>query len=457
MNLRPYQNEGVKWLCERSHGLLSDEPGLGKTAQTIIAGDRALVNTVLVICPASARHNWADEVEKWSMFGHEVNIITERHHAPRENAYNIVNYDKFSRALDAKNKPSAFLKKFTNIKWDLVICDEAHLLKEKSSKRTKAILGQQGGIHGSTKRLWLLTGTPMPNHPGELWTVLCAMGATQDNYSDFTKSFCVFQNYFQRFQPTGANPASAPALAELLNSVMLRRLKKDVAKDLPELSITDWSLPPVKVNVETIFGSDPKIKEVLAEQEEEVRRLWEKLDANVPMETALRAVKALGPMVSEYRRWLGIVKAESAAIAIKEELSCGQYDKIVIFAHHKQVVKRLKESLSEYNPQVISGETSAIGRKDAVDTFQNDPKARVFIGNIAAAGTALTLTAAAEVVVVEPDWVPANNAQAIQRCHRIGQTIPVRARMAKLADSLDNRISEVLRRKTADIISIVGN
>ena len=114
----------------------------------------------------------------------------------------------------------------------------------------------------------------------------------------------------------------------------------------------------------------------------------------------------------------------------------------------------LEAALAEYSPAVIKGGTPADRRQAAVDAFQSDPKCRVFLGQNTAAGTAITLTAASEVWLVEPSWVPADNQQAAMRCHRIGQTDSVLVRFCALSGSMDENIAEALRRKVKTLTEL---
>ena len=128
------------------------------------------------------------------------------------------------------------------------------------------------------------------------------------------------------------------------------------------------------------------------------------------------------------------------------------YDKIVIFAYHTDAIQTLYDKLKDFNPVVVAGGMATADRQAAIDNFQDDPKVRVFIGQITACSTAITLTAANQVAFVEMDWVPAVNAQAAKRCHRIGQTKPVIVRTFGLVNSVDEIVAKTLAKK-AQMIS----
>ena len=152
--------------------------------------------------------------------------------------------------------------------------------------------------------------------------------------------------------------------------------------------------------------------------------------------------------VAELRRITGLAKVQPVIEQLKDELA-GGLKKIVLFAHHKDVITGLLDGLKDYNPVALFGGVSPSARQTAIDSFQNNPEIRIFIGQLAAAGTAITLTAASDVLFIESSWVPAENAQAAMRVHRIGQKDSVLIRFATLAGSLDEWITETVRRKTA--------
>jgi SWI/SNF-related matrix-associated actin-dependent regulator 1 of chromatin subfamily A len=138
---------------------------------------------------------------------------------------------------------------------------------------------------------------------------------------------------------------------------------------------------------------------------------------------------------------------------VRNELDAG-LDKIVLFACHRMVIEGLREGLRKYGAVTLYGGTPPAKRQINIDKFQKDKRCRVFIANIQAAGTSVTLTAAAEAMFVECDWTPANNAQAAMRVHRIGQTRPVRIRYCSLANSTDEKVTDALRRKSRDELAI---
>ena len=167
---------------------------------------------------------------------------------------------------------------------------------------------------------------------------------------------------------------------------------------------------------------------------------------------AAGVVSGIATCVPTLRRYVGMQKIKHVAELVKRDLHDGAYKKIVIFAVHQAVIEGLRKELSSFGAVTLYGKTPLEKRQEHIDNFQKNPKTKIFIANIQAAGTAITLTAAHHVYFIEQDYSPANNAQAACRVHRHGQTEPVTVTFVALANSVDEKISQILRRKTKDII-----
>lgn len=159
------------------------------------------------------------------------------------------------------------------------------------------------------------------------------------------------------------------------------------------------------------------------------------------------------PALATLRRAIGMAKIIPALDYINELLDDG-VSKLLVFAHHVDVLHRLYTGLTGHGPVLFQGSTPERVRTEAVQRFQNDPKCRVFIGQIDASGTALTLTAASDVVFVESSWVPSSNYQAASRAHRLGQRSAVLARLLYAPDTLDERINTIVARKARDFAQL---
>lgn len=433
--LSPYQEEGVQFLAQRNFALLADDMGLGKTAQLISAADYIGAQNILVICPAVARINWQREFSEFSIYSRNFKVCTTLSDEITDHC--IVSYDYATENFE-------LLK---GIPWDLVICDESHFIKEPEAKRTVRIYGKNGIIRVAD-RLWCSSGTPAPNHAGELWPLLYTFGKTALSHEDFIHRFCKTRPTFyggkRGIKIDGTKAEAFPEIKSMLSTVMLRRLKKDVLKELPPVSF------------ETVYVEGTSLPETIAFDLSIIKREEGYLVEAMAIagDQLSFVLERIGSSVSVLRRYVGLQKVKSVAEMVKRELSDNAYEKIVIFAVHTDVIAHLKSELSDFGAVVINGKTPQKDRQDAIDSFQNDKATRVFIGNIKAAGTAITLTAAHQVLFVEKTWSPGEIAQAIDRVNRRGQTLPVTVRSAVLADSLDEKVDAVLTRKTRELTEI---
>lgn len=394
MTLYPYQREGVRFLEERKRAYLADEMGLGKTVQALVA--LRDVPSITIVCPAAAVGNWYREFEYWGS-GQQVQCVS---------------YASLHK-IDAP--------------YHTVVLDEAHYTKSLKAKRTKRALS----MARDAEKAILLSGTPMPNHPGELYTMfkylwpelLSDHNRTEHKWlRRYTKGFASQYGW----KVTGFQ--NAPELKALLAQVMLRRKLADVALDLPPLRVTSQVLPPEAgwtIEEAKAHGMRDILTSILEEKEQQ------------KMEH-----------LASVRRWLGEYKAPLIASVLDDEIKDGQYKKIVVLYHHRSVGDVLENKLRVHGLVRLDGRTPATSRQPIVDRFNNDSGVTVFLGQQTAAGEALNLQAASEIVLAEPAWTPDANRQAVKRVHRIGQDSPCRARVFSVPDSIDQAIMDAIAKKT---------
>lgn len=451
--LFPYQIEGAQFLNGKRYALLADEMGLGKTVQAIRGLMSVHAKRCLIISPSVARINWLREFEMWrdpQLDQTPVTALIKLNDPIPDHGHVICSFDFVSNNV----------AKLTGHQWDILIVDEAHFLKSHDAKRTQSIMGINGVLRAA-KRCWLLSGTPAPNHPGELWIMLYTFGVTKLKYDAFLNEYCVIRPTSFGPKVVSAKRDKIPELRQLLSKIMLRRLKKDVMKQLPPIHYGHVNLSPGLVDVEILpsfaqyFMPTDRRKELNQELQRQ-QQLLENVEANMKSNTndKIQALSAISDSVSTLRRYIGLQKCEGAIELIKNELEANAYQKIVLFAIHRDVIETMRTGLRKFGAVCLYGNTDPEKRQKNIDRFQNNPKCRVFIGNIHAAGTAITLTAAHHVTFIEQDWVPGNNAQAVMRCHRIGQENPVFVRFLLLDGTLDAKIGYILKRKTSDLTHI---
>ena len=449
-----YQQRGAKWLATMEHALLADEMGLGKSAQVVIACDLVGAFNILVVCPAAVRVNWDREFSRFSPMDRPSKVLMNGQDRPSPGV-NVVSYD-----LLTNEKLKAACKTQS---WDVLVLDEAHYLKERSAKRTKAVYGhaKYPGVMHSAKRCWRLSGTPAPNNASELFTHLKSAGIEKRPFWDFVYDFCAGFDSDFGYKITGHK--NTDKLKTLLAQFMLRRKKDDVLNDLPDITFQNITVERSKVPLDPYFFENwfpigiTKFLHGLENLDKSLKIGLAALRESSHMRDsdAISLLSSMATTTATLRRYIGMAKAPSVLDIIAEELEGNQYDKIVIFAVHKDVIEMARERLKKFKPVQIYGGTPGAKRQQMIDKFQTQKHCRVFIGQIVAAGTGITLTAAKEVAFLEASWVPADNAQAAMRCHRVGQTRNVRVRFFTCAGSVDEDVMRVVAHKTREIAKII--
>lgn len=436
VELYPYQIEGAKWLATRRVALLADEMGIGKTAQSIRAAELTGAKDILVICRAVAIQNWKQEFLKFSLRG------------PTEYNLTVTSYESLHHVDSTK-------------RFDVLIVDESHYLKEPNANRTRDVLGKTGAIHRAGKT-WLLTGTPTPNHAGEFWTTLYTFGHTRLGYDEFVERYCRTRHtgYGRQILGTNTQPDKIAEIRGMLGPICLRRTKEDVNLNLPPITYGDITVNPGHVElimcksfakyVCPVDRSGDLIKDLEREM-----GVVNGIVKGKFTDAAMKALEANAKSIMTLRRYNSMQKVEPVVELISQELKDNAYQKIVIFAIHRDTIVNLQDKLSKFGAVLVFGGSKPSRMEDRIKKFQTEKRTRVFIAQLHTAGTSLTLTAADQVMFVDLDWVPGNNLQAAARCHRIGQTRPVTVRSVMLANSIDQHISSILSRKTAELAQLM--
>lgn len=422
MELFDYQRDGVSFLSARKAALLADEPGLGKTAQAICAAKEIEAETILVICPKSPIGNWHREFRLWWPGGPTPTVI---------------NFDLFS-----SRDPQPRIKELFGQHWDVVIIDEAHRLKSPGALRTKNIYGK---VTPAAQRVWLLTGTPTPNHNGELYTHLKAVVPEYlKNDRNEIMSVEAFEDLYCKvdIHPDWGRRVrgnkNTPGLRDRIKPFFLRRKKVEVLRDLPPLRFSEFPLQ----------NWNKKMRPNVPEAE----------IPELPEDELIEWLRSNEVHISAERRLTGLVKVPGIIDVISDELDGMPYQKrkLIVFCHHKDVMDSIQEKCKGLTFARIDGSTTARQRDKAVRDFQENPEVTVFLGQINACGEALTLTAASEVLFAEFSWTPSDNYQAACRAHRIGQNSGVNARFLVLPGSLDEIVGSVAARKAREIAELFG-
>lgn len=447
-NLEPYQLTGADFLAARRYAYLADAMRLGKTPQFIRACDAVGAKDVVVASPAVGIWNWAKQFEEWQTVQRPIQVLANGRDYPGDGGVIIGSYDILKRhALDL---PRA----------DVLGADESHLIKSLDAHRTKLILGRGGLIHRAD-RTWFLSGTPSPNgDPREMWPVLFVCGITRLDYEQFQRRYTKGFNTPHGFKVTGLR--NVEELRGLLSEFMLRRKWEDVMTDLPQLTTETIYVPPSEVDVEVWFF-DWWIKDKGESLKREVERESLALDAllntaerdRAPARTFASGLESLAVSMTTLRRYIAVQKVPAVVEMVKKELENNEYDKLVIFCVHRDPIELLRQSLAKFKPVTLYGGTPPETRRANLEKFRRNPKCRVFIGNIQAAGTNVDLTSAKNILFLEQSWVPGDNAQAMMRCHNIYQKAGVHVRYVALPNHIDERVTNVLRKKSKSLIDLL--
>lgn len=420
----PYQRAGVEFMVQHADDaiLLADEMGLGKSPQAIWLMNIIRPSTVLLVVPASLLRNWEREWGRFSTLSLPFHRVEKEGDFPKKPGVVVV-------SMDAAWRP--WLKKDLHARtWDVVIVDEAHKLQNEEAHRSRAILGG-GGVKTAeehpgvkTNLKILITGTPITSRMEQTWNLVRWLWPHEfGNRRLFESQYCDAKMSFGKRDTKGAS--NLDKFQERVRTLgMVRRLKADVLKELPPKIRQVIELPG---KVDILLNKSTMEFEMAQANVDELRARRDLAEASAdPDALAIASGKlkeALAvrmDIMSRVRRMTAVAKAPLVVQHVKDCMEAGA-TKILIGAHHKELVTTLMTELAKFRPVKITGEDSGKDRDAAVQAFQKDPKCRIMVASILAAGVGLTLTASAHTVMAEMDWVPANIIQFEDRTHRIGQ------------------------------------
>jgi SWI/SNF-related matrix-associated actin-dependent regulator 1 of chromatin subfamily A len=421
-----HQKEAIQKLVENKKFILSDDMGLGKTTSTIIAALEAGSKKVLIICPATLKINWKREIENYS---DKSVYIAEGKNFSTDSDFVIINYDIIKNFHDPKKKDDSqvLLSNF-----DLVIIDEAHYIKNAQAQRTKLI----NDIVKNVDRLWLLTGTPMTSRPIDYFNLLSLVDSpVAKNWMAYVIRYC--EGYQFKVGPRKVwNVMGASNLEELRDRTVgltLRRLKENVL-DLPDKIITPVYLRLKSNQYEAVMGE-----------------YYDWYDKN-PDES-----KSLTVQFSKLTKVRQIIADEKIAQTIEiAENIIEQDKKVIIFCNFTDSLNKITEHFGKTAVK-LDGSMSKVERQFSVDQFQENPKVKVFVGNIKAAGVGITLTAAEAVVMNDLSFLPSDHAQAEDRAYRYGQKNNVLVYYPIFENTIEGIIYDILNNKKLVISTVMGD
>lgn len=436
-------------MAGKKFAILADEMGLGKSAQFISAADKIKASKILVVCRAVARINWKNEFNKFSTQNRKISIFEGRQSTIEYGQETVIicSYEGISNLLLHLGPTASF---------DLVGVDESHFVKSTGAKRSELVFGNNGLVR-KTKRMWCLTGTPTPNNASEMWLPLYVFGGTKLTKEEFTELFCHTKNigYGNQVIGTKTDLRTTTLFKDTIKSLVLKRSISDSGLNLPSVSFESVIVEPGPVDFyehAEFRGEDPV--ELRLKIEEEYGIVEGILSSGKMSDELLTSLTASAGSISTLRRFIGLQKVKATADILSGELESDKNLKVIIFCQHRSVIAALEKELNRFRTVVVQGGVNQVIASKQIQEFQTSNTLRVFIGQIQAAGTSITLTASNEVVLLESSWVPADNAQAVSRSLRIGQTRPVRVRSVLLDDPVDRRISTLIRDKTEQLTKL---
>jgi SWI/SNF-related matrix-associated actin-dependent regulator 1 of chromatin subfamily A len=421
-----HQKEAVQKLAENKKFILADDMGLGKTTSTIIAALETGAKKILIICPATLKINWKREIENYS---DRSIFISEGKTFSTEHDFVIINYDIIKNFHDTKKKDES---QVIAANFDLVVVDEAHYIKNPTAQRTKLI----NDIAKNVNRLWLLSGTPMTSRPIDYYNLLNLVDSpTARNWMAYAIRYC--QGY--QFNAGGRkiwNVTGASNLEELrdrTSGTILRRLKEDVL-DLPDKIITPVYLRLKSKAYEDIMGE-----------------YYDWYDKN-PEES-----KSLTVQFTKLTKVRQVIADEKINYTIElAENILEQGKKVIIFCNFTDSLNKICEHFGKAAVKV-DGSMSKPQRQHSVDSFQENDKIKVFVGNIKAAGVGITLTAAEAVIMNDLSFLPSDHSQAEDRAYRYGQKNNVLVYYPIFENTIEGIIYDILNNKKQVISTVMGD
>ncbi|MEE6280955.1 DEAD/DEAH box helicase [Georgenia sp. MJ170] len=445
LELMPHQAELVAAAAQGHRTfLLADEPGLGKTAQALLAAQAADAYPLLVVVPNVVKTNWARETERWTPNRTATVVHGDGETVDGFADVMIVNYEILDRHVGW----------LASLGFRGMVVDEAHYIKNKKSQRSRHVLELSERIRARMSRplLMALTGTPLINDIEDFTAIWEFLG-----WIDEAKPLGDLMLSLEEIGLTPADPGFYPAArSSVIEQGIVRRRKVDVAADLPARRVADVFVELDGEAGRSIRAAEQELARRLVARYERVLEakhadVYAGIDHELVRQVAVwergaTAEKSVDNVFTMMRR---IGQAKSGLAADYAAQLVRNVGKVVFFAKHVDVMDAAEESFAARGFQVASirGDQTASVRQRNIDAFTNDPDVSVAVCSLTAAGVGLNLQVASNMVLAELSWTDAEQTQAIDRIHRIGQAEPVTAWRIIAAQTLDTRIAELIGSK----------
>lgn len=431
---KAYQCEGIQLLLAKNgRAILADEQGLGKTGQAIAWAELAGIKKICIVCPASIKVGWQREIEKWTgdtdcyvVGGRSIHADGEREIGIHR--WVIINYDilvTWRRVLSQAGF-SAF------------IFDEAQALKNEKAKRSKAA----ASLAKHLDHILMLSGTPCENRPAEFFPIIQMVDPLLfPSKIKYWERYCDLKQNALGFSDHSGASNSQELHRILTDTIMIRRKKADVLSELPD---KQRSVVPLRIPASLLRNYINAERDFVSWLMTNSKGSFSKIEKKLKAQALLK----LGTL----KRLTAVAKVPLVVDWIQAYLE--NEAKLVVFAEQHVVIDALRQEFGE-QAVVIDGRVPANKRQSICDAFQTDPKVRLFVGNLRAAGTGLTLTAAKDTVTIELGWTSTIHDQAEDRVHRIGQKNAVMAYYLLAEGTIEERIISLLDSKRTIISQIM--
>ncbi|MEM0325330.1 MAG: DEAD/DEAH box helicase, partial [Candidatus Aenigmatarchaeota archaeon] len=498
LQYKNYQKEFVKFALDKKYVLLADEMGLGKTIQAIALINYLNLSKVLIVTPTFLKLNWLNELKIWLVNkALSIHILDTKNIKKFTGFQNkgiyIINYELAEKIFEKFYNNELF----NNYKFDIIVYDESHYIKNINAKRTYY------SLKFKSNRYLFMTGTPILNNLLDIVPLLLKMlypSIYSQDYNDYIKQARLFQQYIlERYcyyveTNYGIKVLGTKDIDEakkILKPFMIRRLKKDVLTELPE-----------KIR-EIVYLQSDKIKDLLKLEKSMYNSLYYNINenqensdtglndivdmisydysiinkANLDLKTKIKIIQdRLHEIVNNnneklnnkeivnmstfmlLRHLIGLYKIEDGYDFILNTINNLDNNRLVIFTYFNDTAEYLAEKLRKHNIKtlLVTGKLKPDQRFEAVKLFQsNDDNLIVFIGTIKACGVGLNLTKASNLIFVETSLVPAELLQAEDRLHRIGQKNNILINYLIYENSLDENIYRYINKKHKNITNII--
>jgi SWI/SNF-related matrix-associated actin-dependent regulator 1 of chromatin subfamily A len=423
---RPYQAGGTNYALERQQTLNADAPRLGKTIQAILQANGIAARLPrqhirwLIVCPANAKIQWKREVEKWRTFHGTVKILEGTHDT----------FDTDVVIMNWELVPYYGRELLQELGFDFITYDEAHRLRHLRSQTTKICLGENimdnsigatpGGIRANNRLF--LTGTPIFTKPVNIWPIVraCDPASLGRNYYDFGTRYCGAERGAGiRFDPSGASNLEELQI-RMRRKFMVRRERRDVAGEIP-------------TSFDRVVFPKEKFENLLRAESSDLRAQFSSDNRSLAQILSDAGDANIAHAASSYEA-LSLAKLPMCIEHISEQVGAGE--KVVVFAHHRSVLFRLKEAFGDCG--FFPGGLTTTQRQLQIDRFKDDDTCRVMVAGITAAGEAISFAAANTEIFVEMVYSHGAMEQAEERIVLTEKTDPLSIQFLTVEDSADD-------------------